>query len=117
MSERLLFNANSAIFFQGRRGRDGMVVDLQLPMQSVPTTTDKEKFVSDLWQVGGFLFGLTRPGFEPTIYRTRGEHANHYTTDAVTMAKKEKEQTQYKTKDRATRTPLNTGVNLGAPEG
>jgi hypothetical protein len=41
----------------------------------------------------------------------------HYTTDAVTMAKKEKEQTQYKTKDRATRTPLNTGVNLGAPEG
>jgi hypothetical protein len=110
-----------------------MVVDLQLPMQSVPTTTDvlirisiragcttlcdKEKFVSDLWQVGGFLFGLTRPGFEPTIYHTRGEHANHYTTDAVTMAKKEKEQTQYKTKDRATRTPLNTGVNLGAPEG
>ena len=22
---------------------------------------------------------------EPTIYRTRGEHANHYTTDAVTI--------------------------------
>ena len=29
------------------------------------------------------IFGLTRPGFEPTIYRTRGEHANHFTTDAV----------------------------------
>ena len=29
-------------------------------------------------------FGLTRPGLEPTIYRTRGEHANHYATDAVT---------------------------------
>ena len=29
------------------------------------------------------IFGLTRPGFEPTIYRTQGEHANHYTTDAV----------------------------------
>jgi hypothetical protein len=29
------------------------------------------------------VFGLTRPGLEPTIYRTRGEHANHYTTDAV----------------------------------
>ena len=28
-------------------------------------------------------FCLTRPGFEPTIYRTQGEHANHYTTDAV----------------------------------
>jgi hypothetical protein len=22
-------------------------------------------------------------GLEPTIYRTQGEHANHYTTDAV----------------------------------
>ena len=29
------------------------------------------------------VFGLTFPGFEPTICRTRGEHANHYTTDAV----------------------------------
>ena len=29
------------------------------------------------------VFGSTRPGLEPTIYRTRGEHANHYATDAV----------------------------------
>jgi len=29
------------------------------------------------------VFGLTRPEIEPTIYRTRGEHANNYTTDAV----------------------------------
>jgi hypothetical protein len=29
------------------------------------------------------VFGLTRLGLEPTIYCTRGEHANHYTTDAV----------------------------------
>jgi hypothetical protein len=53
-------------------GRDCMVVDLQLPMQSVPITTKAVssdpvngevysiqhyviKFVSDLWQVGGFL--------------------------------------------------------------
>ena len=28
------------------------------------------------------VFGLTRPGLEPTICRTRGERANHYTTDA-----------------------------------
>jgi hypothetical protein len=27
--------------------------------------------------------GLTRRGFEPTIYHTRGEHATHYTTDVV----------------------------------
>ena len=29
------------------------------------------------------VFGLTRAGLEPTIYRTRGQHANHYTSDAV----------------------------------
>ena len=29
------------------------------------------------------VFGLTRSGLEPTIYRTLVEHANHYTTDAV----------------------------------
>jgi hypothetical protein len=29
------------------------------------------------------VFGLTRPGHEPTIYSTRGEHANQYATDAV----------------------------------
>jgi hypothetical protein len=29
------------------------------------------------------VLGLTRPGIEPTIYRTRGEHTNHYATDAV----------------------------------
>ena len=31
-----------------------------------------------------FIFcGLTRPDFEPTIYRTRVEHVSHYTTDTV----------------------------------
>jgi hypothetical protein len=29
------------------------------------------------------VFGLTGPGLDPTIYRTLGEHANHYATDAV----------------------------------
>ena len=28
-------------------------------------------------------FGSTRPRLEPTIYRTRGKHTNHYATDAV----------------------------------
>jgi hypothetical protein len=36
------------------------------------------------------VFGLTRPGLEPTIYHTRGEHANHYATDAVWWKKEEK---------------------------
>jgi hypothetical protein len=35
-------------------------------------------------QISNFIvFGLTRSGFEPTIYCSRGEHANHYNTDAV----------------------------------
>ena len=34
-------------------------------------------------QINFIVFGLTRPGLEPTIYHTRGEHANHYATDAV----------------------------------
>jgi hypothetical protein len=38
-------------------------------------------------QIYNFIvFVLTRPGLEPTIYRTRGEHANHYATDAVSYA-------------------------------
>ena len=54
---------------RGRRGCDRMVVDLQLPIQSVYITTNvvnsnptqakctryNIKFVSDLRQVGGFL--------------------------------------------------------------
>jgi hypothetical protein len=35
------------------------------------------------------VFGLTRPGIEPTIYRIGGEHANHYATDAVVDILKE----------------------------
>jgi hypothetical protein len=32
------------------------------------------------------VFGLTKKsGLEPMIYLTQGEHANHYTTDAVTF--------------------------------
>jgi hypothetical protein len=29
------------------------------------------------------VFALIWPGLDPTIYRTRGEHASHYTTDAA----------------------------------
>ena len=29
------------------------------------------------------VFGLIRLGLEPTVYRSRGEHVSHYTTDAV----------------------------------
>ena len=30
-----------------------------------------------------YVFDLTRSGIEPTTFRYRGEHANHYTTEAV----------------------------------
>ena len=29
------------------------------------------------------VFGMTRQGLQPTIYRTRGEHSEQYTTDPV----------------------------------
>jgi hypothetical protein len=29
------------------------------------------------------VFGLTRPGLEPLIYRTLGEHVYHFNTDAA----------------------------------
>ena len=31
------------------------------------------------------VFGLARPGLEPTNYHTQGEHANHYTPNAVNI--------------------------------
>jgi hypothetical protein len=31
------------------------------------------------------VFGLTWPGLEPTIYHNWGEHAKHYTTEAVIL--------------------------------
>ena len=34
------------------------------------------------------VFGLIQPELEPTIYRTRGEHANHYATDAVYISRR-----------------------------
>jgi hypothetical protein len=63
---------------RGRRGRDRMGLDLQLPVQSVPITTKGVssnpvhgevysiqyyviKYVSDLRQVGGFLRVLWYP--------------------------------------------------------
>jgi hypothetical protein len=31
------------------------------------------------------VFGLTQSVLEPTMYRTRDEHANHYITDAADL--------------------------------
>jgi hypothetical protein len=41
-------------------------------------------FLAEKQQITNVIFFcLTRPQFVPTIYRTWGEHANHYATDAV----------------------------------
>ena len=44
-------------------------------------------------------FGLTWSGLEPTIYRTRDEHANHYTTDEPTIYRTRDEHANHYTTD------------------
>ena len=44
------------------------------------------------------VFGLTRLGLEPTIYHTRGEHANHYATDEVNRRRDRQNNGQMKNK-------------------
>jgi hypothetical protein len=39
--------------------------------------------LAEMQQIPIVVFGLIRLGYETTIYRTRGEHANHCATDAV----------------------------------
>jgi hypothetical protein len=41
------------------------------------------------------VFGLTRRGLEPTIYRTRDELANHYATNAVSNGLRISNQMKY----------------------
>ena len=74
MSEWLLFNANSAIhsdtlfWFWANQS-------LLFLFNAV--------YLAEKQQIPISVFGLIRLGLEPTIYRTRGEHANLYATDAV----------------------------------
>ena len=39
--------------------------------------------IKDAANTNFIVIGVTQPGLEPTIYHTRVEHANHYTTDAA----------------------------------
>ena len=43
----------------------------------------KAVYLAEKQQIPIIVFDWTRSGIEPMIYHTRGEHANHYTTDAV----------------------------------
>lgn len=40
------------------------------------------------------VYGLIRPGIEPTTPCTHGEHANHYTTEAVFITRKDQQDYQ-----------------------
>jgi hypothetical protein len=101
----LLFNANSAIF-QLYHGENKLIFN-EMMMRSAlhQTNTPSWTFIVLAHRNNGpqidmslhsdtrfwlranpsLLFGFTWPGLEPTIYRTRREHANNYATDAVIM--------------------------------
>jgi hypothetical protein len=50
---------------------------------------DEVRFVLDQHaELDFYSASLTQAGLESTIYRTRGEHAKHYTTDAVLVVLK-----------------------------
>ena len=52
--------------------------------QPVFTLTPKWCVLSEeAANINFIIFGLTQPRFEPTIYSTWDEHANHYINDAV----------------------------------
>ena len=75
VNEWLLFNANSAIF---------QLYHCENKIIFNELMNDEIRFVLEQHANTNFIvFGLTRPGLEPTIYRSRGEHTNHYNTDAV----------------------------------
>ena len=48
------------------------------------------------------VFGFPRLGLEPTIYRTRGEHGNHYTSDEPTIYRTRGEHGNHYTSDEPT---------------
>jgi hypothetical protein len=52
-------------------------------LQSQPVFALSPQCLAEKQQIPILVFGLTRSTLDPMIYRTRGEHANHYTTDAV----------------------------------
>jgi len=57
-----------------------------LPQQSAGNTHYFDSNQPVLWDAANTNFivlGLTRPGREPTICHIRGEHAHHFTTEAV----------------------------------
>ena len=43
------------------------------------------EFSEETTNTNCIVWGVTLSGFEPMIYNTRGEHADHYTTDVIAV--------------------------------
>ena len=98
----LLFNANSAIFHlyhldlysasslkQQSAGKHVAPLGhiIRIPSQPLLFLLNAA-CLTEKQIVPILVFGLTRPRLEPTIYHTRGEHPNHYATNAVDLRDK-----------------------------
>ena len=75
--------ASSAVD-RGFEPRSGQTKDYKFGICCFPTKhTALRSKSQETTHTNFIVFGLTWPGLEPTIYHTRGEHVNYYTTDAV----------------------------------
>jgi hypothetical protein len=62
-------------------GRDRMVVGFTATC-AISVLSDPTSLLSgEATNINFIVFGLTSSGLGSTIYRTRGEHGNHYTSD------------------------------------
>ena len=53
------------------------------PLGHIILILNQSVFSGEATNSNFIIFGLTRSGLEPTMYCTRGEHVDHYTTDAI----------------------------------
>jgi hypothetical protein len=53
------------------------------PLWHIILILNQSVFSGEATNSNFIIFGLTRSGLEPTMYCTRGEHVNHYDTDAI----------------------------------
>ena len=88
MSALNYYNALSWVFIMQGHCNNSLRVDMSLhsPLGHIILIPSQPAFArspycrvlsGEATNTNFIVFGLTRPGLEPTIYRTRGEHANH----------------------------------------
>ena len=72
------------IFSQCSECSDSVHTFSEFLAQKLAYSEFRDFVVGEATNTNVIIFALTRSRFEPTIYRTRGDHANTNTTDAVT---------------------------------